>query len=84
VQLTSQLDTELDRRRVGIYLSVGGIIAGFLGERGIRPLLVIAPVALVWGILQLTSAFASIKAIRQHLAELEKGRKKCEKELNAL
>jgi hypothetical protein len=83
VQLTSQLDTELDRRRVGIYLAVGGVIATILG-RAIRPLLAIAPVALVWGIVQIVSTFASINTIRQHLAELEKGRKKCEKELNAL
>jgi hypothetical protein len=81
VQLTAQLDSELDRRRVGIYLVVGGLIAGIVG-RFIRPLLAVAPVAFVWGVVQLVTTWASIKAIKGHLAELEKGRKECEEELN--
>jgi hypothetical protein len=80
VQLTTQLDAELDRRRVGIYLTVGGAIALIAG-RAIRPLLAIAPVAAVWGIVQLFSSITNIKIINGHLAELERGRKECEKEL---
>jgi hypothetical protein len=83
VQLTAQLDAELDRRRIGIYLTVGGAVAMLLG-RVIRPLLAIAPVALVWGIVQLVSTLANIKTINTRLAELEKGRKKCEAELETL
>ncbi|MDR1082920.1 MAG: J domain-containing protein [Coriobacteriales bacterium] len=83
VQLTAQLDAELDRRRVGVYLTVGGLIALIVG-RAVRPLLAIAPVALVWGVVQLLSTVAGIKAIRGHLAELGKQREKCERELNKL
>jgi hypothetical protein len=83
VQLTAQLDAELDRRRMGIYLTVGGAVAMLLG-RVIKPLLAIAPVVLVWGIVQLVSTLANIKTINAHLAELEKGRKKCEAELETL
>jgi hypothetical protein len=83
VQLTAQLDAELDRRRVGIYLTAGGAIALFVG-RVLRPLLAIAPVAIVWGIIQLFSSMANIKIINGHLSELERGRKECEKELDAM
>jgi hypothetical protein len=83
VQLTAQLDTELDRRRMGIYLTVGGAIGTLVG-RVLRPLLAIAPVAAVWGIIQLFSSQANIKVINGHLAELERGRKKCEQELEEL
>ncbi|MDR0347439.1 MAG: J domain-containing protein [Coriobacteriales bacterium] len=83
VQLTAQLDTEVDRRRIGIYLLAGGLI-GMLVGRVMRPLLAIAPVAIVWGGVQLFSSQANIKIINGHLAELEKGRKKCERELSEL
>jgi hypothetical protein len=81
VQLTAQLDTELDRRRVGIYLTAGGAVALLVG-RAIRPLLAIAPVAIVWGIIQLLNSMANIRVINGHLAELERGRKECERELD--
>jgi curved DNA-binding protein CbpA len=83
VQLTAQLDAELDHRRVGLYLALGGLVAALIG-RFIRPLLALAPVALVWGIVQVFSAQANIKVINGHLAELERGRKKCEQELEEL
>ncbi|MDR1015352.1 MAG: J domain-containing protein [Coriobacteriales bacterium] len=83
VQLTAQLDTELDRRRVGIYLTVGGVVGTLVG-RVLRPLLAIAPVAAVWGVIQLFSSQANIKVINGHLAELERGRRKCEQELEEL
>jgi hypothetical protein len=83
VQLTTQLDAELDRRRVGIYLTAGGAIALLVG-RVLRPLLAIAPVAIVWGIVQLFSSMANIKIINGHLAELERGRRECEKELGKM
>ena len=82
-QLTSQLDSELDRRRVGIYLTVGGVIGMIIGEffkmRMIEPL---GGTALIWGVIQLFSTQANIKLIRGHLGTLEKERKKCEKELD--
>jgi hypothetical protein len=83
VQLTAQLDAELDRRRMGIYLTAGGAVALLVG-RVFRPLLAIAPVAIVWGIVQLFSSMANIKIINGHLAELERGRKECEKELGKM
>jgi hypothetical protein len=83
VQLTTQLDAELDRRRVGIYLTAGGFIALLVG-RVLRPLLAIAPVAIVSGIVQLYSSRTNIKIIRGHLTELERGRKECEKELEEI
>jgi hypothetical protein len=81
VQLTTQLDAERDRRRIGIYLAAGGLVA-FLVGRVIKPLLAIAPVAFVWGAFQLFTSQASIKLINGHLAELERERMKCEKELD--
>jgi hypothetical protein len=83
VQHTTQLDAELDRRRIGIYLTVGGGLALLVG-RFVKPLLAIAPVAAVWGIVQLFSSLSNIKIIKGHLAELERGRKECEKELDAM
>jgi hypothetical protein len=83
VQLTAQLDAELDRRKVGVYLTVGGFIALLVG-RVIRPLLAIAPVAIVWGVMQLVSTLANIRVIRAQLAELERGRQTCEQELEGL
>lgn len=84
-QLTAQLDAELDRRRVGIYLTIGGIIGMILGEvfkmRFIEPL---GGTALVWGVVQLFGSQATVKTIRQHLVELEKERKKCAKKLESL
>jgi hypothetical protein len=83
VQLTAQLDAELDRRRVGIYLTIGGFVALLVG-RAIRPLLAIAPVAVVWGIIQLFSSRTNIKVINGHLTKLEQERKECEKELDEM
>jgi hypothetical protein len=83
VQLTTQLDAELDRRRLGVYLTVGGLI-GLVAGRFVRFLLAIAPLAIVWGIVQLFSSQASIKIINGHLAKLERDREKCEKELDEL
>ena len=84
-QLTAQLDTELDRRRVAIYLTIGGIIGMILGEafkmRFIEPL---GGMALIWGVIQLFSSQANIKLIQKHLTELEAERKKCTKELEKL
>jgi hypothetical protein len=83
VQLTAQLDAELDRRRVGIVLTVGGLV-GLLVGRVIKPPLAIASVAIVWGIVQLFNSLANIKVIQGHLTELERGRKECEQELEDL
>ena len=84
-QLTAQLDAELDRRRVGIYLTVGGVIGMILGEffkmRFIEPL---GGMALIWGVMQLFNSQANVKTIHQHLEKLEKDRAKCEKKLNSL
>ena len=83
VQLTSQLNAELGKRRLGLYLTIGGIIALLLG-RVIKPLLAIAPVAVVWGAVQLLSSLATIKIIKYHLGELERSRQNCERELEKL
>ena len=84
-QLTAQLDSELDRRRVGVYLTIGGVIGMIIGEffkmRMIEPL---GGTALIWGVIYLFSTQANIKLIRGHLGTLEKERKKCEKELDKL
>jgi cobalamin biosynthesis Mg chelatase CobN len=83
VQLTTQLDTELDRRRMGIYLIVGGLLAGLVG-RFIKPLLAIAPVAFVWGIIQIVSVLGNISMIKKQLETLDAEREKCERELAKL
>jgi len=84
-QLVAQLDLETDRRRVGTYLLIGGIIGMILGEvfkmRMIEPL---GGTALIWGVIQIFSSQSNIKTIQQHIAGLEKERKKCEKELGKL
>jgi hypothetical protein len=82
-QLTAQLDVELDRRRIATYLIIGGIIGMILGEvfkmRMIEPL---GGTALIWGVIQFFSSQSNVKTIQEHLADLEKDRKKCEKELD--
>jgi hypothetical protein len=83
VQLTAQLDAELDRRRLGIYFTIGGIIAVVVGMR-IRVIAPIGGLALVWGIVQLFTSQAQVKIIRGHLASLAKDRTKCEEELENL
>ena len=84
-QLVAQLDLETDRRRVGTYLLIGGIIGMILGEvfkmRIIEPL---GGTALIWGVIQIFSSQSNIKTIQQHIEGLEKERKKCEKELDKL
>jgi hypothetical protein len=82
-QLIAQLDAERDRRRIGLFLLVGGILAAIVG-RVIRPLLAVTSVALVWGGIQLFTSQASIRLINGHLAELAKERERCEKELDEL
>jgi curved DNA-binding protein CbpA len=83
VQLTAQLDSERDRRRVGLYLTMAGVI-GMIAGRVIKPLLAIAPLGAVWGIVQLFSSLANIKTITGHLEELERHRRQCEQELEKL
>jgi hypothetical protein len=83
VQMTSQLDAEIDRRLFGMYLVVGGIIVMLVGTR--MPMLEpVGGTALIWGAFQLFSSQANIKVIKQHLAGLEKDRKKYEEELENL
>jgi hypothetical protein len=83
VQATAQLDAEKDRRRVGIYLVVGGIVGMIVGVR-IRILEPIAGIALISGAVQAFGANANIKTLNGHLALLDKDRKKCEEELENL
>jgi hypothetical protein len=82
-QLVAQLDAEKDRRRVGIWLIVGGIIGMVAGIR-IRLLEPVGGIALISGAVQTFSAGANIKTINGHLASLDKDRKKCEKDLENL
>ncbi|MCL2883671.1 MAG: J domain-containing protein, partial [Coriobacteriia bacterium] len=84
-QLTAQLDHELDSRRIGIGLFVGGLIALIVGQRtGLRLVDGIGGAAAVWGAIQLFSALANIKAVRGHLSRLDADRKKYEQELENL
>ena len=83
VQLTAQLDSEADRRRIGIYLTLGGLALLVVGSR-IRQLLVLAGPLFIWGIIQLFSSQANIKVVRGHLERLEAERQKCEKKLEQL
>ena len=84
-QLTAQLHAEMGRRRTGIYLTAGGVIGFILGEffmmRMIAPF---AATALIWGAIQIFSTQANIKTLRKYLKELEKERKRYEKELQDL
>ncbi|MDR3316398.1 MAG: J domain-containing protein [Coriobacteriales bacterium] len=80
VQLVAQLDHEAGRRRVGIYLVVGGL-ACFLFGRFIKPLLAAASIAFIWGIIQIFSAQTNINTIKKHLETLNEEKLRCEKEL---
>jgi hypothetical protein len=82
-QLTAQLDAEKDRRRVGIYLIVGGIFGMVVGIR-VRIIEPIGGIALISGAVQAFSAGANIKTINGHLATLDEDRRKCEEELEKL
>ena len=82
-QLTAQLDAERDRRRVGIYLTVGGLIGVVVGIR-VRMIEAIGAPALIWGVIQLFSTQTNIKMLQEHLDTLDKERKKCEKALGKL
>jgi DnaJ-class molecular chaperone len=80
VQLTAQLDAETDRRRIGIYLTLGGLVLLVVGSR-IRQLLVLAGPMFIWGIIQLFSSQANIKVIRGHLEALDAERQRCAAQL---
>jgi hypothetical protein len=82
-QLVAQRDHEIDSRRVGIFLLVGGIIAFVVG-RVVRPLMALGPTAAVWGIIQIFTSQAHIGVINNHLETLEKERLTTEKELEGL
>jgi curved DNA-binding protein CbpA len=82
-QLTAQLDAEIDRRRVGIWLLVGGVVGMIVGVR-IRIVEPLGGIALISGAIQTFSAAANIKTINGHLASLDEDRKKCEEELENL
>ncbi|MDR2197596.1 MAG: DnaJ domain-containing protein [Coriobacteriales bacterium] len=83
VQLVAQLDADRDSRKVGFMLLVGGLLAGLLG-RFLRPLLALAPVAFVWGIIQVFTSQARIGVIRKHLETLDAERLRTEQELEKL
>jgi len=84
-QLTAQLDHELDKRRIGIGLFIGGLIALVVGQRtGLRLVDGIGGAAAAWGAIQLFNALANIKAVRGHLSRLDADRKKYEQELENL
>lgn len=80
IQLVAQLDAERDRRRVGIYLVIGGLIGAAIGLR-IRVVAALGGTALIWGVVQLFTSQANIKALTRHLEDLEAERKKYEKKL---
>jgi len=82
-QLTAQLDLEHDRRRIAIYLLIGGVIGMIVGTR-VRIVEPFGGTALIWGAVQYFSSQSHIKKMKEHIAELEKDRKKCEKELEKL
>jgi len=84
-QLTVQLDHELDSRRVGIGLLVGGLVAFLIGERtGFRLLDGLGGAALIWGAIQFFSSQANIRAVRAHLKQLDQERQKYEQDLEDL
>ncbi len=82
-QLTAQLDAELDRRRVGIYLTVGGVIAMVVGIR-FRFLEIIGGPLVIWGAIQIFNSQGNIKVIRENLKKLDAARKECEDKLDSL
>ena len=82
-QLTAQLDLEFDRRRIATYLMIGGVIGMIVGAK-IRIVEPFGGTALIWGVVQYFSSQSHIKKMKEHIAELEKDRKKCEKELEKL
>lgn len=82
-QFTAQLDLEFDRRRIATYLLIGGVIGMIVGAK-IRIVEPFGGTALIWGVVQYFSSQSNIKKMKEHVAELEKDRKKCEKELEKL
>jgi curved DNA-binding protein CbpA len=85
IQLTTQLDNDLDSRRIAITLLVGGFIGLFLGERfGMRIIDALGGTAMIWGAIQAFSYQPRIRAIQAHLDDLAKQRKKYEAELSEL
>ena len=82
-QLTAQLDFEHDRRRIAAYLMIGGLVGMIIGAK-IRIVEPFGGTALIWGVVQYFSSQSNIKKMKEHIAELEKDRKKCAKELEKL
>jgi len=82
-QMVAQLDSERDKRRVGIYLVIGGIIGALVGVR-IRIVAALGGTALIWGVIQLFTSQANIKVINRHLESLDAQRRQCEKKLEKL
>jgi curved DNA-binding protein CbpA len=87
VQLTAQLDHQLDSRRTGFYLLFGGAVAGLGGlalGRFRDLLLALGSTAFIWGAFQVFSVQNNIRVLKKHLAELDRQQKICEKQLNEL
>ena len=85
VQLVKQRDVAYDERRNGGALAgIGALVALFAGRRPFGILGIVAAIAgaaAVWGIVQVVSSQRTISTIDEHLADLERERKKLLKQL---
>ncbi len=82
-QLTAQLDAELDRRRVGIFMAIGGVAAMIVGLR-IRIIEPLGGILLIWGAIQIFNTQGNIKVIRENIKKLDAARRECEEKLDSL
>lgn len=82
-QLVAQLDAERDSRRIGLMLIGGGGAVALLARR-IPAIMALASTALIWGVIQAFRAQASIRALNNHLRELQLQRQAIEKALEEL
>jgi curved DNA-binding protein CbpA len=84
-QLTAQLDREIEFRRIGYYMLVGGFIALLIGDLfGIYIISGLGSPTLLWGVVRVFSASSRIKVIQAQLVSLEKQQKNYEEELKTL
>lgn len=83
VQLVAQRDAEEDSRKIGLIMLAGGVIAAAIGRR-MPALLAVSSTALIWGIIKIINAQATIRTMNKHLTQLDEQKKACLEELDSL
>lgn len=79
-QLVAQRDSQLDRRRNAISIAGVGAVVFFLFHR-IPFMVALGGTAVIWGIIDIVSAYKNIESLDDHIRSLEKQKRRLEDSL---